>query len=601
MTDQYLLETKSENTKPNRAITGWLFIAAALAFLAIVLGYVTRISGAGAACPDFPTCYGQWGIPETALARLNFAHRVLSGFLMIAAVVSWLAVRRSDNAILKRFTTWGGVLVLAQALVGFVIIMLPGVPAAWLHSILAYGAASLYVAAIVAHYLPKTQKPVWRTPFARLTIWSMIAILVLMTSGAVLAKIGSGDCAGYPFCAGGLPATLNGWLELSHRFITLISGVLMVMLFNRAWRSQRSQPVVLTASTAAMVLFAGQVLVGAAKVLNTFPADLIALHAVSSAGLWMALVLAFVSAGYAARDVDSEKSEVSQPLPFLPRLRDFVLLNKPIIVVLLLVTTYAGMVVGAQAFPAFGVTILTIISGALAAGGSSALNQYIDRDLDRSMQRTAKRPLPDGRLTPGEGLAYGTGAVLASFFLMASLVNLLSALLLLAGAVYYVLLYSIWLKKLTVQNIVIGGGAGAIPPLVGWAAVTGSLDFPALFLFAIVFLWTPPHFWALALVRQKDYARAGVPMLPVVRGETVTRNQILFYTVQLVLVTLLMPVLNMTGLIFLISALLLGAWLLSTAWKVRKNGGNKLAWKMYRYSSMYLGFIFLALMIDAVI
>jgi protoheme IX farnesyltransferase len=159
-------------------------------------------------------------------------------------------------------------------------------------------------------------------------------------------------------------------------------------------------------------------------------------------------------------------------------------------------------------------------------------------------------------------------------------------------------LYSIFLKKTTVQNIVIGGGAGAIPPLVGWAAATGSLNVPSLFLFAIVFMWTPPHFWALALVRRKDYARAGVPMLPVIRGEKETRWQIFLYTISLVVLTLLLPLFGLGGSVYLVGAALLGLWLLAAAFKVWRTGGNKLAWKMYRYSSMYLAFIFLVLMVD---
>jgi heme o synthase len=184
---------------------------------------------------------------------------------------------------------------------------------------------------------------------------------------------------------------------------------------------------------------------------------------------------------------------------------------------------------------------------------------------------------------------------------MVAFVNLLAALLTLAGIIYYVLIYSIFLKKATVQNIVIGGGAGAIPPLVGWAAATGSLNIPSLFLFAVVFMWTPPHFWALALVRRKDYARAGVPMLPVVRGEGETRWQIFIYTIELVALTLLLPVFGLGGGIYLVAAVFLGAALLSSAWKVWRQGGNKLAWKMYRYSSMYLAFLFLALMVDALV
>jgi len=164
-----------------------------------------------------------------------------------------------------------------------------------------------------------------------------------------------------------------------------------------------------------------------------------------------------------------------------------------------------------------------------------------------------------------------------------------------------VILYSLWLKKATVQNIVIGGGAGAIPPLVGYAAATGNLDWTAWILFAIIFMWTPPHFWALAIVRMKDYEKAGVPMMPVVRGELETRKQILIYTIELVAITLLLPVLHLAGTIYLVAAVAFGGALLYAAWAVWKHGGNKLAWRMYRWSSTYLVFIFVAIVLDAVI
>ncbi len=179
-------------------------------------------------------------------------------------------------------------------------------------------------------------------------------------------------------------------------------------------------------------------------------------------------------------------------------------------------------------------------------------------------------------------------------------VNLLAAMLSLIGIFYYVLVYSIWLKKVTVQNIVIGGGAGAIPPMVGWAAATGHLPLAAWILFAIIFMWTPPHFWALAIVRRKDYERVGVPMLPVVHGEEETRRQILLYTVALVAVSLLLPALKVTGTIYLFSALVLGSGLLYAAWRVWRVPGNRVAFLMYRWSSLYLLFIFIALMIDAI-
>jgi protoheme IX farnesyltransferase len=200
---------------------------------------------------------------------------------------------------------------------------------------------------------------------------------------------------------------------------------------------------------------------------------------------------------------------------------------------------------------------------------------------------------------PAEGLAFGLALSIMSFYILAGLVNWMSAVLSVIGIVYYVWLYSILLKKNTVQNIVIGGGAGAIPPMVGWAAATGNLSVGAWFMFAIIFFWTPPHFWALSIVRKKDYERAGVPMLPVVQGEKETRRQIWLYTLVLVAITILMPLLGLSGAIFMISALILGVWLVSVARRVYKGEGNKIAWKMYRYSSMYLMFIFLALVVDA--
>jgi protoheme IX farnesyltransferase len=281
--------------------------------------------------------------------------------------------------------------------------------------------------------------------------------------------------------------------------------------------------------------------------------------------------------------------------------RDFLALSKPWIVALLLVTTFGGLVAGGRALPPLDVAVFTLVGGALAAAGSSALNQYIDRELDKNMQRTAQRPLPAGRLTPAEGLSYGLALCLASYYLLAGLVNFTAALLSLAGVFYYVVFYSILLKRATVHNIVVGGGAGAIPPMVGYAAAAGHLGLAAWILFLIVFVWTPPHFWALAIVRMKDYEKAGVPMLPVVRGERSARRQILVYTVVLVATTLLLPLIGAAGPVYAVAAGALGAVLLAAAWRVWRVPGNKVAWTMYRWSSMYLMFIFAALVADSLL
>lgn len=280
------------------------------------------------------------------------------------------------------------------------------------------------------------------------------------------------------------------------------------------------------------------------------------------------------------------------------RFLDYLTLTKPIIVALLLVTTLAAMFVAARGVPSIELIIWTMIGGALSAGGASALNQYIDRELDKQMARTAKRPIPAGRVAAAHALVFGLGLSVVSVLVYAIWVNWVAAFLSLVGNLYYVVLYTVWLKRATPQNIVIGGAAGAIPPLVGWAAVTGSLNIPALFLFAIIFYWTPAHFWALALLKQGEYERGHIPMLPVVAGEQETRWQILLYSLITVALTLLLTPANLTGLFYLAAAALLGAGLLLNAGLLLRGGTNKQAWRMYKYSSYYLALLFLAMVID---
>jgi len=429
--------------------------------------------------------------------------------------------------------------------------------------------------------------------FAR---WVLVLFFVI-TSLTIVGRIVSVTeawvyCNGFPFC---FPSQPLGWLKQSHIFLVGIASVLMAIVLRKAWREQRAHIILLPLTTILGVMFFGQVLVGAMQVIGSYPAHLVFLHTLTTISLWVSLMLLVYASGVLA--VEDQKIV---HLNTRQRLKDFLALSKPLIVGLLLITTYGGLVIGGKAWPSFPLTFWTLIGGALAASGSSALNQYIDRELDRHMQRTAKRPLADGRLTNAEGLAFGLALSLMSYYILACFVNDLAALLSLAGIIYYVILYSLWLKKATVQNIVIGGGAGAIPPMVGYAAATGHLDWTAWILFAIIFMWTPPHFWALAIVRMKDYEKAGVPMLPVVRGELETRRQILVYTIELVIVTLLLPILDLAGNIYLIASLVLGGALIYAAWAVWKKGGNKVAWRMYKWSSSYLVFIFLAIMIDAV-
>jgi protoheme IX farnesyltransferase len=282
-------------------------------------------------------------------------------------------------------------------------------------------------------------------------------------------------------------------------------------------------------------------------------------------------------------------------------LRDYIQLAKPRIVILLIFTTVTAMVIAAEGRAIPTLTLLaTILGGSLASAGASALNQYIDRDMDGQMSRTKNRPIPAGRIPPINALIFGIALVALSVLILGGAVNWLSAALALTGALYYVIVYTILLKRNTVLNILIGGGAGAIPVLVGWAAVTNTLAPGAFILFAIVFYWTPPHSWALALLVNTDYARANVPMMPVARGEEAARTQILLYSLQLVVLSLLPLPFRMLGTFYVLAALLLGSGLLYECARLMREKTGAAARRTYKYSTFYLALLFLAMIIDKI-
>jgi len=276
---------------------------------------------------------------------------------------------------------------------------------------------------------------------------------------------------------------------------------------------------------------------------------------------------------------------------------DLVMLTKPRIISLLLVTTAAPMYIAAS--PGWVTVLLVMVGGYLMAGGANAVNMYLDRDIDDRMARTRLRPIPGGRMAASAVLAFGLALAVGATWLLATFVNVLTAALALAGFYFYIFVYTRWLKRSTPQNIVIGGAAGAFPPLVGWAAATGSLDLTAIYLFLIIFYWTPPHFWALALLKQADYGRAGVPMAPVVWGEKETMDQMLWYTVLLLALTVLPVAYGAFGLTYLLSALALGAALLWGVIRMRRSRPwTGAAWWVYKYSLLYLALLFAAMVVD---
>jgi heme o synthase len=361
-------------------------------------------------------------------------------------------------------------------------------------------------------------------------------------------------------------------LNAGHRVLASLAVPPLAALLVAAWTTYRR---LLPAAGAAIVLF------GAAGLL-----------------LGNGLHLAFAALAFAATLVAAAATFRSATLP-LGSVRDYGTLTKPLIMSLLLLTGRGGMFAGARGVPPAGLLAATMGGLALACGGASALNHLLDADIDRLMgERTSQRPVAAGRVPPAYALEFGLALSAASFVLLASTVNVLTAALALAGNLFYVLVYTRWLKRSTSQNIVIGGAAGAVPPLVGWAAATGDLTLPALFLFLIVFFWTPPHFWALALLIKRDYEAARVPMLPVVRGERETVRQILLYSLLLLGVTLVPFFWGSFGVLYLAAALALGGAFLGLAWWLRRRPSPRRAAALFHYSLLYLALLFVAVAID---
>ncbi len=310
------------------------------------------------------------------------------------------------------------------------------------------------------------------------------------------------------------------------------------------------------------------------------------------------LHLALAAVAFATTLVLAASTYRGEPAP-RASWRDYVTLTKPRIMSLLLITGLCAMFVGAQGAPSAWLVLVTMTGLALACGGASALNHVLDRDIDKLMgKRTRARPLAAERMPASRALEFGLTLSAFSFVLLASLVNVLAAVLALVGNLFYVLVYTRWLKRTTPQNIVIGGAAGAVPPLVGWAAVTGNLTLPALWLFLIVFFWTPPHFWALALLIRRDYEAARIPMLPVVRGVRETTRQIVLYSLVLVAITVVPFFWGTVGFVYLGAALALGAAFLLLAVKLRRETTPRRASVLFHFSLLYLALLFAAMAVD---
>jgi protoheme IX farnesyltransferase len=393
-----------------------------------------------------------------------------------------------------------------------------------------------------------------------------LRLTAIAASGATLLAVVSGAAS----------------LGTAHRLLAALAVPPLVALVVAAWTTYRR---LLPVTLAALALF------GAAALLTT-PGVHLALAGVAFAAALVATV--------AVHRGEPVAREGARPLD--RTVRDYVALTKPRIMSLLLLTGFCGMVAGAQGLPEWNIALAAMVGLALACGGASAINHVLDRDIDRLMgERTRARPVAASRVPPGHALEFGLALSAFSFALLASSVNVLTATLALVGNLFYVVVYTHWLKRSTPQNIVIGGAAGAVPPLVGWAAATGDLTLPAISLFLIVFFWTPPHFWALALLIKRDYAAARIPMLPVVRGDRETTKQIVLYSLALVALTVVPFLVGWFGPLYLAAALALGGGFVALALRLRRRTTPAHASALFHYSLLYLALLFVAVALDPVL
>ncbi|MBO9360144.1 MAG: heme o synthase [Thermomicrobium sp.] len=588
----------------------WLALAVALAgYLLIVIGGTVRVTGAGLGCgPEWPLCNGRLVPGWDLLAWIEYVHRLIALAVILltgaVAVASWRA--RSPDRWMVRLPLIAAGLVLVQAMLGAITVwthLEAAVVALHLGVALSYLAVALVLA--FRTWFPALDRVAGRSPLRPWLVAALGAVFLLMLSGAYTAKRGAGfACPEWPFCGGFWIPT--GWtnvdVHLTHRLIALVAVLLVAGVAWKARRVRGESPWVVGLVTAAALLMVAQVFVGAANIwFRLHPAVSVAHLAVATI-VWVLLVLAVLAdRALASATVQQKRAAVlgAMQRPLGEVVRDYLVLTKPGVMVLLLVTTLCAMLVAAQGVPSLWTLFWTLVGGALASGGAGAINHYVDRDIDAIMTRTRRRPLPAGRVAPEYALLFGIVLSVLAVYVLTAFVNPVAAVLSLSGNLFYVFVYTIWLKRTTPQNIVIGGAAGAVPPLVGWAAVTGQVSVPALLMFLVVFAWTPPHFWALALYKRGDYAAAGVPMLPAVRGEEETRRQILAYTVAMVLASLLFYPLGVLGVAYLVAAMVLGARFLWLVARLYRERSDQLAKRVFLYSMQYLGLLFAAMVIDA--
>ncbi len=604
----------------------------AATLLLVTVGVIVRATGSGLGCPDWPLCHGQL-VPalDDPKAWLEWIHRAIAaviGFLILGlAIVAFIDHRRD-----RRVLLWGSLA--AVALVGF---------QAWLGeetvrlgnsgpSVTAHLATAMALEGLLVFLLARSFFPARIGGRGASQLFTLLAALGAAATYALLlfgSNVTATDQAlvypDWPLMGGTLfpPLIAAASTQVLHRWVAIAVGLIVVGVWVAAWRTQRERRAVLVLATVGAALYPVQAVIGGLQVLTQLAGWTQTLHVALGATIWAAMAALTFTSYYVARTaavvgpgLSGGPPEPSDAGPGSRTLRDsisaYVALTKPRIIELLLVTTVPTMVLASRQVPGLGfgefgwLVAWTLVAGSLAAGSANAINCYLDRDIDLLMTRTRRRPLPADRVEPENALVFGLLLGAISLVVMAWFVNLVAAFLTLLAIAFYVLVYTILLKRTTPQNIVIGGAAGALPPVIGWAAITGNVGVPALLLFALVFYWTPPHFWALSLRIRRDYEAARIPMLPVVRGVPETTRQIGLYSILLVAISLVFFAVARMGAIYLGTAVVLGAaflWQAYRLWRVgtSEEGSTAGAIALYRYSITYLTLLFAAVAIDSIV
>jgi len=613
--------------------------------LLVAMGVIVRATGAGMGCPDWPLCNNQL-IPSTTDYKpwLEWIHRdiaVIIGFQILG--LAYLAFKHYRD---RRSILWptliAVVLVAFQAYLGKETVRLnnSGV------SVLAHLAAAMALLGLLTYLLVRVRYPariVGPGASQRFTLLATLAAAatyaLLLFGSNVMANDAGAVFTDWPLMNGGInPAGAAGLdaivanlyqVHALHRYVAAVVAIIVWITAAAAWRTQRSRPGLVRTALWFGGLFTVQVAVGALLVFTILAPWVRALHVIVGAIVWSLGVTLAVASYYEARvagaavagpatgarpgGAGSGGAGDSKAKPSTgDTVRAYIALTKPRIIELLLVTTIPAMVLATRDLPGmtmpewFRLAFWTLLCGTLAAGSANAINQYLDRDIDLLMSRTRKRPLPAHDVTPENAVVFGIVLGIISVSVMAWTVNLVSAFLTLLAIAFYVVVYTIMLKRTTPQNIVIGGAAGALPPVIGWAAVTGRVEVPAIVMFLLVFYWTPPHFWALALRIRKDYEAARIPMLPVVKGVPETTRQIAIYTMVLVAISLLFYTVAGMGLVYLVAAVGLGIvflWRAYALWQQGTSPEGSLAQsiRLYKYSISYLTLLFVAVAVDTLV